>query len=279
MLQRGNHVRCFGSSSGGGHLPQQVFRLGFHVFSRFINIFIKRFIIFLYWCLYVYGTVKISEQIRLAIEDDIRNGVLLPGDAIDEHELALQFNVSRTPVREALLQLKVQGMLNSLPRNGMTVAKMDVQELLSVWELLGEMEAVAARMACQRMTPQERAELARIHAQAATVIEAEDAEGWRQANHDFHEVLYKGCRNPYLRQELLRLRARTAAYLKHAFTAVGRIRESYEQHDELLQAILAGDAALAQQKMSNHISLAQSSKGLADFLINLPRSMLAQPDD
>src|SRR5690606_38128697 len=147
-------------------------------------------------------TVKISEQIRLAIEDDIRNGVLLPGDAIDESELAAQYKVSRTPVREALLQLKVQGMLNSLPRNGMTVAKMDVQELLAIWELLGEMEAVAARMACQRMTPQERAELMRIHEASAAVIEAEDAEGWRQANHDFHEVLYKGCRNPYLRQEL-----------------------------------------------------------------------------
>lgn len=229
--------------------------------------------------MYVFINVKISEQIRLAIEDDIRNGVLLPGDAIDENELAAQFNVSRTPVREALLQLKVQGMLNSLPRNGMTVAKMDVQELLAVWELLGEMEAVAARMACQRMTPQERAELARVHAEAAAVIEAEDADGWRQANHDFHEVLYKGCRNPYLRQELLRLRARTGAYLKHAFTAVGRLRESYDQHEELLQAILAGDAMLAQEKMSHHISLSQSSKGLADFLINLPRSMLTQSGD
>jgi len=218
--------------------------------------------------------MKISEQIRLAIEDDIRNGVLMPGDAIDEQDLANQYKVSRTPVREALLQLKVQGMLESLPRNGMTVAKMDVQELLAVWELLGEMEAVATRMACQRMTQQEREELRRVHQAAAGIVEAEDAEGWRLANHDFHEILYNGCRNPYLRQELLRLRARTGAYLKHAFTAVGRVRESYEQHEELLQAILAGDAAAAQEKMSRHISLAQSSKGLADFLINLPRSML-----
>ena len=226
----------------------------------------------------MYAAVKISEQIRLAVEDDIRNGVLMPGDAVDEKELATQFGVSRTPVREALLQLKVQGMLNSLPRNGMTVAKMDVQELLAVWELLGEMEAIAARMATLRMTSQERSELARVHAQAVHVIDAEDGEGWRQANHDFHEILYRGCRNPYLHKELLRLRARTGAYLKHAFTAVGRLRASYEQHEALLEAVLAGDAALAQERMSQHISLAQSSKGLADFLINLPKSLLAQTD-
>lgn len=228
-------------------------------------------------CIFI--IVKISEQIRLAIEDDIRNGVLMPGDAIDEQELATQFKVSRTPVREALLQLKAQGMLDSLPRNGMAVAKMDVQELLAVWELLGEMEAVAARMACQRMTQDERDELVRVHNDAAAVIEAEDAEGWRKANHDFHEILYKGCRNPYLRQELLRLRARTGAYLKHAFSAVGRVRESYEQHELLLQAILAGDATLTQARMSSHISLAQSSKGLANFLINLPKSMLTTSAD
>ena len=228
--------------------------------------------------MYVCHAVKISEQIRLAVEDDIRNGVLQPGDAIDEKELATQFGVSRTPVREALLQLKIQGMLNSMPRNGMTVAKMDVQELLAVWELLGEMEAIAARMACQRMTVQERAELARVHARALPVIEAEDAEGWRQANHDFHEILYKGCRNPYLHKELLSLRARTGAYLKHAFTAVGRLRASYEQHEALLHAIETGDAALTQDRMAQHISLAQSSKGLADFLINLPKSMLSHTD-
>lgn len=218
--------------------------------------------------------MKVSERIRLAIEDDIRAGVLLPGDSIDEQELATRFGVSRTPVREALIQLKVQGMLESLPRNGMEVARMDVQELLAIWELMAEMEGVCTRMACQRMTADERQELARIHSEAAALAEADDAEGWREANHAFHEVLYRGCRNPYLRQELLRLRARTGAYLRHAFSAVGRVRASYEQHGELVEAILANDPERAHQMMMRHISLAQGAKGLAEFLINLPRSMV-----
>jgi len=218
--------------------------------------------------------MKVSDRIRRSIEDDIRTGSLLPGDPIDEQEIAARFGVSRTPVREALLQLKVQGMVVSQPRAGMVVAKMDLQELLAIWELMAELEGVCTRLACQRMTPQEREELARLHRASAAAVEADDVDGWRDANHAFHEALYHGCRNPYLRQELLRLRARTGAYLAHAFSAVGRLRSSYEQHGELVQAIQDNDAARAHEMMMRHISLAQGARGLADFLINLPRSMV-----
>src|SRR5690625_649574 len=150
---------------------------------------------------------KTSERIRASIEDDIRAGILLPGDLIDETALSRQFNVSRTPVREALLQLEAQNILISQPRHGMVVAKMDVQQLLALWELMVEMEAVCARLACERMTDDERAELARAHERGQAVVDADDIEAWRDVNHQFHDVLYRGCRNPYLRQELLRLRA------------------------------------------------------------------------
>jgi len=218
--------------------------------------------------------MKVSEHIRLAIESDIRNGTLLPGDPIDEQKIAADYQVSRTPVREALLQLKVQGILDSQPRGGAVVARMDVQQLLAIWELMAEMEGVCARMACERMTQAEREELARIHREAASTAESDDKQAWSQANQAFHELLYQGCRNPYLRQELLRLRARTGAYLQHTFSAVGRVRSSFEQHDELVQAILNNDPERAHRMMMRHVSLAQGAKGLSDFLINLPKSMV-----
>lgn len=218
--------------------------------------------------------VKTSERIRAAIENDIRAGTLLPGDVIDESALARQFKVSRTPIREALLQLEAQNILISQPRHGMVVAKMDVQQLLALWELLVEMEAVCARLACERMTDEERAELARVHQQAQAIVDSDDVDAWRDANHAFHDILYRGCRNPYLRQELLRLRARTGGYLRHAFSAVGRLQSSHEQHGELLAAIQDRDPVRTHEMMMKHISLEQGARGLTDFLINLPRSML-----
>ena len=62
--------------------------------------------------------MKAAERIRLSIEESIRDGSLLPGDAVDEQQLMQTYEVSRTPVREALLQLQAQGLLNSLPRGG-----------------------------------------------------------------------------------------------------------------------------------------------------------------
>lgn len=218
--------------------------------------------------------MKVSERIRLAIENDIRSGNLLPGDAIDEQKIAADYQVSRTPVREAVLQLKVQGILESQPRGGAVVARMDVQQLLAIWELMAEMEGVCARMACERMTQAEREALARLHQETASMAESDDAQAWSKSNQAFHEMLYQGCRNPYLRQELLRLRARTGAYLQYSFSAVGRVRSSHEQHDELVQAILGNDPERAHRMMMRHVSLAQGAKSLSDFLINLPKSMV-----
>lgn len=219
-------------------------------------------------------SIKTSERIRADIENDIRDGILLPGDVIDEAALAHKYEVSRTPIREALLQLEAQSMLISQPRQGMVVAKMDVQQLLALWELLVEMEGVCARLACERMTDEEMDELERVHEQGRAIVDADDIDAWRDANHAFHDVLYRGCRNPYLRQELLRLRARTGGYLRHAFSALGRLQSSHAQHGELLTAIRDRDPERANAMMMKHISLEQGARGLTDFLINLPKSLL-----
>ena len=81
--------------------------------------------------------MKISDQIRLRIESAIATGELEPGDAIDDAALASQHKVSRTPVREALLQLQAQGILSNTPRGGYIVAKMNLQQLLSLWGVIG----------------------------------------------------------------------------------------------------------------------------------------------
>src|SRR5690606_4997944 len=141
----------------------------------------------------------------------------LPGDQVDEGELAARYEVSRTPVREALLQLQAQGLLTSLSRGGMVVAKMDVQQLLSMWELLAELESLCARYACERMTVEEREALKQLHEETLSIVESNDEVGWQEANLAFHEMLYKGSRNPYLRQQILRMRTKTGAYRRHAF--------------------------------------------------------------
>ena len=218
--------------------------------------------------------MKTSEKIRAEIERLVESGDLLPGDQIDEVELAARYNVSRTPIREALLQLRAQGLLAALPRSGLVVAKMDVQQLLSMWELLAELESLCARFACERMTDPERGSITAHHRSAVRIVEADDAEGWQDANRAFHEMLYLGSRNPYLRQEILRMRTRTGAYRRHAFGAVNRIQASHAQHALIVAAIEANDSSGAARAMHRHLSPDDGARSVTDLIVTLPRNLL-----
>lgn len=219
---------------------------------------------------------KASDRIRQAIEDAVKDGTMLPGDPIDEAALAELHQVSRTPVREALIQLQVQGIVTSLPRGGMIVAKMDLQQLLSLWELLAELEGVAVRLACQRMTRDELRAIVAHHEASAAIVESDDVAGWQDSNLGFHELIYRATRNPYLRQEVLRIRTRTGYYRKHAFGALGRIRASYEQHGEVVNALQKGDAEAAATAMVAHMRPEQSPSGMTDVIVNLPKTVFAE---
>ena len=219
---------------------------------------------------------KVSDKICREVENAIREGSLLPGDSIDEAEIAAKYSVSRTPIREALIQLQAQGMLSSLPRGGMVVAKMDLQQLLCLWELLAEVEGVAVRLACQRMTQEERKVIFEHHQKSQAVADADDFAGWQESNLQFHELIYHATRNPYLRQEVLRMRARTGYYRRHAFGALGQIRASFEQHQKIVDAFMVNSPEAAAVAMLAHMRPASDAKGLTDFLVNIPKEVLAR---
>ena len=219
--------------------------------------------------------MKVSDQIRLRIEDAISSGELLPGDAIDDVALAKSHKASRTPVREALLQLQAQGLVQSTPRGGYTVAKMNLQQLLSLWELLAELEGVAVRLACERMSQTEIRALSKLHTQSKKAVEKNDFDAWQEWNLQFHDLIYQGARNMHLRQEVMRLRFRTGVYRRHAFDSLGDVRASYMQHEKIVKAIEARSASSASVFMADHMRPGRDSKSLNDFIMSLPADLLA----
>lgn len=219
--------------------------------------------------------MKVSDQIRVYLEDSISKGDLLPGDAIDEGALCDLFNVSKTPVREALIKLQAQGWVSNLPRGGTIVAKMNLQQLLSLWELLAELEGVAISLACERMSEQEMEALFQLHDESRSIATADDLEGWQKVNLAFHELIYKGTRNPFLRQEVLRIRFKTGVYRRHAFGALGRLQASFDQHQLIVDALRGKNVKLAAERMRDHMRPGRDSRSLNDFILNLPTDLLA----
>jgi DNA-binding GntR family transcriptional regulator len=144
-----------------------------------------------------------------------------------------------------------------------------------LWELLAELEGVAIRLACERMSDDEIAQLVTLHEGSREVVEREDLTGWQALNLQFHEQVYRGSRNPYLRQEVLRIRFRTGVYRRHAFGALGHLNASFEQHQALVDALRNRDAEGAAARMRDHMRPGRDARTLNDFVINLPADLLA----
>src|SRR6201986_5600733 len=95
---------------------------------------------------------RLSERLRESIEEEIATGKLLPGTRLDEVELATRFGVSRTPIREALILLQGEGLIENRPRRGALVVQITPGRLMEMFELMAELEAMWARQAAWRMT-------------------------------------------------------------------------------------------------------------------------------
>src|SRR5438309_1999067 len=97
-----------------------------------------------------------AEELRLQLADEIVRGALAPGAPLDETEIAKRFNVSRTPVREALRQLAASGLVEARAHRGAVVARPSLERLTGMFEAMAELEALCAGLAAQRMSPVER---------------------------------------------------------------------------------------------------------------------------
>src|SRR5258707_9011850 len=104
-----------------------------------------------------------AEELRLQLADEIVRGVLAPGSALDETDIARRFSVSRTPVREALRQLVANGLVEARAHRGAVVARPSIERLTGMFEAMAELEAMCASLAAERMTPAERHRLEAIH--------------------------------------------------------------------------------------------------------------------
>jgi DNA-binding GntR family transcriptional regulator len=199
--------------------------------------------------------IRLAEDLRCRLETEIFSGVLLPGERLDETGLAKRFGVSRTPVREALLQLASSGLIEMRPRQGAVVATITVQSLVQMFEVMAELEAMCARLAARRTTPAERAAIEAAHKACKKAAAGRDPGPYYEANRAFHETLYAGARNGYLEEKTRHLRNRLNGYRRFQLHQPGRIAQSLAEHDAVVEAIVAGNAEAAENAMRAHVTI------------------------
>jgi DNA-binding GntR family transcriptional regulator len=199
------------------------------------------------------GKVTRAEELRLQLADEIVRGALPPGAALDETEIAERFNVSRTPVREALRQLAVSGLVDARAHRGAVVARPSLDRLAGMFEAMAELEALCAGLAAERMPAAQRHGLEAIHEELRVLSHAGNPERFHDVNERFHNAIYAGSQNGYIAEMTLSTRVRVQPFRRAQFRNLGRLAKSHLEHDRVVVAILRGDRTGASAAMRAHI--------------------------
>jgi DNA-binding GntR family transcriptional regulator len=200
-----------------------------------------------------------AEQLCAEIADAILSGSLAPGSRLDEQGLADRYDVSRTPVREALRLLAATGLIEVRPRRGATVTQVSSAQLVELFVAMGEIEATCARLAALSMSPIERRQLEALHERMAGIVDAGDEGAYAEANVDFHSRIYKGTHNSIIEEMATGLRRRLSPFRRAQFRAAGRLASSHREHGTVVDAVIRGDAEQAHQSMLRHVNLVEDA--------------------
>src|SRR3546814_3269322 len=195
-----------------------------------------------------------TDRVRAELESQIVAGTLQPGTTLDEAQLGQLFEVSRTPVREALLQLAAEGFVRIVPRAGIYVVQLSAGELAEMFEALSYAEGLCAQLASQRITAAQIKKLSLLQKKGQQALADQDMGAYAQYNLEFHECVYGCCGHRYLRSQKLYIRKRTNPYRKQqAELTMEWAGQAWDEHQLLFEALVDRNAEAAMQAAAGHI--------------------------
>jgi len=219
-------------------------------------------------------TERQSSSLRARIEDAIVTGAYRPGERLDEASLATRFGVSRTPIREALQQLAVAGLVEVRRHRGAIVSAPDPKRLIDMFETMAEIEAICGRLAARRLLPEDERVLKEALAACRKATEQGDPDVYYYENERFHRAIYVASGNPFLAEQALALHRRLAPYRRLQLRVRNRVSVSQSEHEAIVAALLEGKGELAAQRLYAHIAV--QGERFADLIASLNRSSTIQ---
>jgi DNA-binding GntR family transcriptional regulator len=194
-----------------------------------------------------------SEKAYYLIKEKITTLELTPSAVIDEQALMKDLGLGRTPIREALQRLAVEGLVNIVPRRGMFVADISITDLQKIFELRIILEGFCAELAAQRATEDQIAEIDGVFQDMARVA-SEDIEGLMAIDERFHRLMHQAADNEFLARTLSRLYVLSLRLWHLALHRLGDVREAIEGHREVAEAVKKRDGAQARAVMMQEIA-------------------------
>lgn len=215
--------------------------------------------------------LSLAEEAYREIRDALLSGALEPGQKLSEPELALRFNTSRSPVREALFRLEHEGFVDRLPSGRLRVAALDIGYLEQLYVVRADLEGLAAKLAAPLLRTIDLDAMTRSVEAMDDAVKNDDAAGAIATGQQFHDVLMRECGNAPLVSLLAGLNARISRF-RAVVASLGRYDPNRVlEHRRILKALYERNAEFARTEMMQHVQCS------ADVLVRRLRERDAAP--
>jgi len=200
----------------------------------------------------------LRELVLDAIRSAIMNGTLQPRERLMEIQMAEELGVSRTPIREALRNLELEGFIVMVPRKGAYVADLSFKDIADVFEIRAALEGLAAGLAAERITEEELEDMERLLVEKRDAITQNDIGKLVEVDTKFHALMYQASRNERLSSIISNLREQIQRFRLTSLSYPGRMKESLNEHKKIVEAIQSRDIQIARHLAQEHIENAEN---------------------
>ncbi|MEI9476537.1 MAG: GntR family transcriptional regulator [Deltaproteobacteria bacterium] len=213
------------------------------------------------------GRMPKREYAYQKIRNAITYGELKPGERLVEKRLCEMFKVGRTPLREALSQLQIEGYLDFTQNKGTTITRMSIQSVKEIYDTIALLEGYATELATKNLNTSDKKQLHLILNNLRKICNSNDHKKWLDENSVFHEYLVKASGNSLLHTLVASLRNRIYRYRLISLTIHDSLLHYCQAHEEILEAISKKDGKRAGKKMQRHVlGIAKQSVELLEKL-------------
>jgi len=204
----------------------------------------------------------LHEKVFEVVKEKILMGVLKPGDALIETKLSEELGVSRTPIREAIRQLELEGLVYTIPHKGAIVAGVSTQDIEDIYTIRMLLDGLAARLAAIKLNQEEEDELTEIITLMELYTQRKDVARVMKTDSRFHELIYRASKSKPLEHVLSTFHSYVIRARVTSFETPGRLESAYEEHKKIYEAIIKRNADLAEEYAKKHV--ANAAKNLID---------------
>lgn len=196
--------------------------------------------------------ITAAERVYHAVYSDIQSEVLHPGDQLREDVLAQRYGISRTPVREALRRL-VQDGLCEKHGAGIRISRPTLEQVHEIYPVVSVLEGLAAKLCAETLDAETLEQLESLHSAMNALSLVGDHASYVEANQQFHDVILSAAGNAHLGATIRRLRLITLNLRRYQLGIGSRMRQSCDEHGELMAAFRRGDGLQAEVAMRRHV--------------------------